>query len=61
MLQRLYLLLLPLLLITNLYSQDFECTDCHDDVPIKGVHQGIFKKEREYVIEVVEKFLKENV
>ena len=41
MLQRLYLLILPLLLITNLYSQDFECTDCHDDVPIKGVHQGI--------------------
>ena len=26
-----------------------------------GVHQGIFKEEREYVIEIVERFLKEEV
>ncbi len=41
MFRRLFFLLLPLFFITNLYSQDFECTDCHDDVPIKGVHEEI--------------------
>ncbi len=32
-----YLLLLPLFLFSNLYSQDFDCSDCHE-VEIIGVH-----------------------
>jgi len=31
------LLLFSLLLVSNLFSQDFDCSDCHE-VEIKGIH-----------------------
>jgi len=37
MLQRLLLLFLSLIFVSNLYSQDIDCSDCHE-VEIKGVH-----------------------
>lgn len=37
MLRTLFLFLISLLIFTNLYSQDFDCSDCHE-VEIKGVH-----------------------
>jgi len=36
-----YLLSLSFILFSNLYSQDMVCTDCHDDVHVKGIHQDI--------------------
>ncbi|MEN8192496.1 MAG: cytochrome c3 family protein [Bacteroidota bacterium] len=41
MLRTFYLISIIILFFTNLYSQDFECTDCHDDIHVKGEHQDI--------------------
>lgn len=39
MLQKLFLLVLTVILYSNLYSQDIDCADCHE-VKIQGVHLG---------------------
>ncbi len=41
MLRIFYFLLISIFVSTNLFSQDFECSDCHDDVPIKGAHEDM--------------------
>lgn len=38
-----YLLLFSVLLFSNLYSQDFECSDCHDETSIKGIHLDVIE------------------